>query len=1031
MDCPIDFYRHLTTALRVAAGFCLVMGFSATSLTSVEAAEAAGPAPTVMRAVTAPNWHATSISSMGTKRRGILRRPVFIGVGGATSLVPSYFNSYATQPINATGNAITIVSAAIEKGDASISVPVMFGASRSRTLQYNDADVQADPILPAQFGLARFDGGTQFWERIVYEVAVNNQGVPGNIPMRTGFVGFTGYTYDPATDIVTTADGVGPLNGTGKTAITGKGFGGIILGTTEASNRHFGCVGDSYTRDSDGETPAGKYPLRLFADVFERAMCDRLGSPQSLYGFVNFGVYGTGCSGYTSAQPDPRRPYYKYFSDMYEEYGQNSVANDTLATTQTSLSNLWAVFKTEGVARIWRTKYWPHVTSTDGYLTYANQTKGTLSQPGGKKVVLNDWFDAKAADGTLAGVIQCGRIRAPHDPELYRCGNQQDAWSTFVSNHPSNSAGIQMMADEGRTTMIPNPQAAPGAVVGLVVTASDTTITATWSAATHAPSDHKVEISSDAGSTWTAVRTYDPMTGHCWSGLTPGTAYKIRVTPINCKGVGVVTTADISTAAPFPATFVDLMSVSPAQVISSRRLKANYTGGAYYVRRDLDGLEAEIRFTASGDLDTAHLMAFARGGDVKVRFANDQSGNGWRQWAANDSGTTEPWPRIVVGGVLKGLNGRASCKLETDQAFRFSALTTTPPGNARSVVTVVQPDLKDCGIVGGGIGGGYTLLIGNGGTVTLTSLFGTSILSSTAAVPLAGAASLVSCTYDGTTASLWINTTAAGTATKAQVFSGTGSATLGSLKNGDNYGSMRGYLAERIVWDGTVPSAADRQAAEESATTYWINSSPASYALTVTGGAGSGNYAAGAAVTVTANTPASGYQFSGWTGATSVLANPGSATTTLTMPEAATAITATYSPMTGIAAWLAEYGLPTDGTGDGSPTAILAGDGITNLMKYALDIAPDVNGYQGRLTTGTVRVNGSEYLSLTYTRPEPAPSGVTYTPQTCADLDAWSEVSVVSVSSTVSGGLRTLVVRDSIAITAEPRRFLRLKITSF
>ncbi|MEI7864878.1 MAG: fibronectin type III domain-containing protein [Chthoniobacterales bacterium] len=135
-------------------------------------------------------------------------------------------------------------------------------------------------------------------------------------------------------------------------------------------------------------------------------------------------------------------------------------------------------------------------------------------------------------------------------------------------------------------------------------------------------------------------------------------------------------------------------------------------------------------------------------------------------------------------------------------------------------------------------------------------------------------------------------------------------------------------------------------------------------------------------------------------------------------------------PLTGIAAWFASYSLPTDGTGNGSPNAILAGDGIRNLMKYALGINPQVSGYQGRLTTGTTTVNGSTYLTLTYARPEPAPGGVTYVPEACGDLASWSGSGLVEVSSTVSNGVRTITVRDGTANGSTPRRFLRLKVTA-
>ncbi len=64
------------------------------------------------------------------------------------------------------------------------------------------------------------------------------------------------------------------------------------------------------------------------------------------------------------------------------------------------------------------------------------------------------------------------------------------------------------------------------------------------------------------------------------------------------------------------------------------------------------------------------------------------------------------------------------------------------------------------------------------------------------------------------------------------------------------------------------------------------------YVLTVVGGSGSGSYAAGASVAISVtNTPA-GQVFSSWTGA--AVANSHSASTTLTMPAAATVVTANF-----------------------------------------------------------------------------------------------------------------------------------------
>ncbi|GEM_PF-720623 len=68
------------------------------------------------------------------------------------------------------------------------------------------------------------------------------------------------------------------------------------------------------------------------------------------------------------------------------------------------------------------------------------------------------------------------------------------------------------------------------------------------------------------------------------------------------------------------------------------------------------------------------------------------------------------------------------------------------------------------------------------------------------------------------------------------------------------------------------------------------------YTLTVVNGQGSGNYAAGTVVAITANPPQGGSQFLDWTGAgVGNVANASSASTTITMPANATSVTASFS----------------------------------------------------------------------------------------------------------------------------------------
>ncbi len=86
--------------------------------------------------------------------------------------------------------------------------------------------------------------------------------------------------------------------------------------------------------------------------------------------------------------------------------------------------------------------------------------------------------------------------------------------------------------------------------------------------------------------------------------------------------------------------------------------------------------------------------------------------------------------------------------------------------------------------------------------------------------------------------------------------------------------------------------------------TYTISTAPTTYAVTVNNGTGSGNYAAGASVTITAVAPTGGKRFKEWTGADGLTFTSGtetSSTATFTMPANEVTLTATYEDMETVA----------------------------------------------------------------------------------------------------------------------------------
>ena len=114
------------------------------------------------------------------------------------------------------------------------------------------------------------------------------------------------------------------------------------------------------------------------------------------------------------------------------------------------------------------------------------------------------------------------------------------------------------------------------------------------------------------------------------------------------------------------------------------------------------------------------------------------------------------------------------------------------------------------------------------------------------------------------------------------------------------------------------------------------------------------------------------------------------------------------------------------------PGAAPAGDGLSNLLKYALGLPPKQSGAGGLPRVGRVAVGAQSFLSLTYTRALAA-TDVSLTVEVSGDLVAWAAganaTATVSVSEDAGGATQTVVARDLTAQSTAPRRFIRLKVS--
>ena len=142
-------------------------------------------------------------------------------------------------------------------------------------------------------------------------------------------------------------------------------------------------------------------------------------------------------------------------------------------------------------------------------------------------------------------------------------------------------------------------------------------------------------------------------------------------------------------------------------------------------------------------------------------------------------------------------------------------------------------------------------------------------------------------------------------------------------------------------------------------------------------------------------------------------------------------LTSTFSSP-GLAAWMATHEI-TDLAEDSD------GDGLTNLLEYALRRHPHVSDSTGAIEYGLEENSGTHHLTLTYRRPhdvyadipegaDAGYDGVGYTVETSPDLVRWDSGTnhvTQTVIPDISGPMVSVVAR----VPADsPKRFLRLRI---
>jgi hypothetical protein len=98
------------------------------------------------------------------------------------------------------------------------------------------------------------------------------------------------------------------------------------------------------------------------------------------------------------------------------------------------------------------------------------------------------------------------------------------------------------------------------------------------------------------------------------------------------------------------------------------------------------------------------------------------------------------------------------------------------------------------------------------------------------------------------------------------------------------------------------------------------------------------------------------------------------------------------------------------------------GDGISDLVEYALGLSPDFPSSSGVTTPTIQNVGGVNYLTLDISRFLPPPDA-TLAAEVSGDLLTWQPATIVANTPS------SLKVRDPMPVTGSQHRFIRLRVT--
>lgn len=314
----------------------------------------------------------------------------------------------ATNVETAPGNDQSIQAAIEITGAPTPVVQATWGASQTGNIVNGAAIYISDALYPSQFGLTKFAKNTQFYVREVRAVTSGQMFTrEGAIANMTG----EGTAFSnglSASQLLSTGPLVAPSGGSlitrdmGATGVIGRPIGHEIA-VVAIGNSILAGFDDINAPTGDDGTAGGGFLQRGLHNTSGRSIP-----------LVQMSYAGTRASQFVASMAK-RQAWFPYCTIGVEEYGTNDFADGarTVAQIYSDRQTIWATMRAGGVRHIEAVPIFPRTTSTDNFLTTANQTPNAGYATGG---TFRDPMNADLATalglGLIDGIINTNSIAA-------------------------------------------------------------------------------------------------------------------------------------------------------------------------------------------------------------------------------------------------------------------------------------------------------------------------------------------------------------------------------------------------------------------------------------------------------------------------------------------------------------------------------------------------------------------------------------------------------------------------------------------